>query len=72
MECLQHTDEQHYAQNDEFFCPICVPAQSTTIESYNFSHTLADTHELIVSFKEKNIEELRTDFSEPRAPPRTI
>lgn len=69
MECLQHADEQHYVQNDEFFCPICIPAQSNIIDDHTISHSLTDTHESVTSFEKIYVEKLRTGLNTSRAPP---
>ena len=36
MECLLHTDEQHYVQNEEVFCPNCTLI-NTALVSHNQS-----------------------------------
>lgn len=69
MECLQHADEKHFTQDEEFFCPVCIPVQSSTPENYTFTHLLADICESVICFEKKYVEKYRTDFKSPRAPP---
>lgn len=69
MECLLHTNEQHYAQNDEVFCPSCTLVSTDTFPSSDF--------QVFLSFDDGNLTSRTDIYSEddvefrksPRAPP---